>query len=123
MPPSAALTEFVALLFLLQDKEQILLPVPLQTARDFLFTGPHSPIPQRRQFPPLPLSCQNRLHNRLPRYPAQIADHIRQLQVHLRQRLVHPLNVPRCSSDQIVPLPPVRPHHADFLRRPERIPQ
>jgi len=33
---------------------------------------------------------------------------------HLRQRLLHPLDVPAGTLYQIIPLPPVGPHHANL---------
>ena len=43
--------------------------------------------------------------------------------VHLRQRLLHPLNMPARTPHQIIALSPVGPQHANLLRGPERISQ
>jgi hypothetical protein len=42
------------------------------------------------------------------------------MDVHLRQRLLHPLNVSARTPHEIIALTPVRPQPADLLRRPKR---
>src|SRR5262249_28973394 len=80
-------------------------------------------IAKRRQLMRIAFPCQNGLDDRLSRHSAHIAQHIRQLEIHLRQRLLHPLDVPPCRLHQIIALPPVRPHRADLRRWPKRISQ
>jgi hypothetical protein len=58
-----------------------------------------------------------------PVIPLTSAQHIRQLDIHLRQRLLHPLNVSACIPHEIIALTPERPQPADLLRRPKRISQ
>src|ERR1017187_9498070 len=66
---------------------------------------------------------QNGLENGLSGHPADIAQYIGQLDTHLRERLLYPLDVRYGCPYEIVALPPVGAHRADLLRRPERIPQ
>jgi len=69
------------------------------------------------------LPIQNRLHDGLPGDPTDVADHVGQLDIHLRQRLLHPLNMATGTPHQIVALSPVRPQGANLRRRAKRIPQ
>ena len=46
-------------------------------------------------------------YDHLSSHPAQIADHIRQLNVHLRQCFLHSLNAGRRPNHVLCPLPPV----------------
>src|SRR5215831_2422536 len=73
-------------LLLLQHKQLIVLPIALQRLRDLLFAGLHPNIPIRRQLACIAFPIQNRLNNGLPRHPADVADHIGQLDIHLGQR-------------------------------------
>ena len=66
-------------------------------------------------------SAQNRRNDRLTRGPADIANGIGQLHVHLRQRLLHMLNAARGVPDMLLPLPPKRTHHQSLFVRAERI--
>src|SRR5436853_425997 len=50
-------------------------------------------------------ACQNGLDDGLSGCSADIGQHIGQLQIHLRQRLLHPLDVPAGTLYQIIPLP------------------
>jgi hypothetical protein len=106
------LAKLVSRLFLLQDEQLILLPVALQSLRDLFLAGLHSlaglhpAIPIRRQFPGIALPIQNRLQDGLPGHPADVADHVGQLDIHLRQRLLHALNVATGTPHQILALPP-----------------
>jgi len=64
---------------------------------------------------------QNGLNDRLSRHSAHVTEHIGQLDIHLRQRLLYVLDVPSGCPHEIIALPPVRPHGANLLRRPKRI--
>jgi len=66
-------------------------------------------------------SLQYRADNRLASLPADIADHVGQLHVHLRERLLHTLNAPRRIADMLFALPPVGPHHQDLFGRAKRV--
>src|SRR5215831_199461 len=117
------LAKFVAILFLSEHKQQVFLPVPLQAARDLFCPRLDPYITQRCQGLWVTLASQNGLDDGLPRHPAQIADHVGQLHVHLRQHLLHTLDVPPRALHQVVPLPPVSPQPANLLRRSERVAQ
>jgi hypothetical protein len=99
------------------------LPVALQSLHDLFLAGLHPAIPIRRQFLGIALPIQNRLQDGLPGHPADVADHVGQLDIHPRQRLLHALNVATGTPHQILALPPVRPQDANLLRRAKRIPQ
>ena len=99
------------------------MPVALQAPRDLQLACLHARIAKLSQFMRIAFTGQNRLDDRLSRHSAHVSEHIGQLDIHLRQRLLHPLNVPPGRLHQIIALPPVRSHLANFLRRPERIAQ
>src|SRR6201984_3207003 len=61
------LAKLVTILFLLQHKQQILLPVALQTERNLLLTGLHSRISKGCQLTRITFACQNGLNDRLSR--------------------------------------------------------
>ena len=56
-----------------------------------------------------------------PVQPAEIADHVRQLDVHLGERLLHPLDAGAEAAHVIAPLAPIGPCDADLGWRMERI--
>jgi hypothetical protein len=76
-----------------QHKQLILLPVAFQSLCDLLLASLHSAIPIPRHFPGVAFPIQNRLQDGLPGHPGDVADHVGQLDIHLRQRLLHPLNM------------------------------
>src|SRR6516162_1513715 len=117
------LAKFVAILLLLEHKQQVFLPVPLQAAGDLFFARLDPYIAQRRQGLWVTLASQNGLDDGLSRRPAQVADHVGQLHVHLRQHFLHTLDVPPRALHQVVALPPVSPQLANLLRRSERVAQ
>src|SRR5439155_15719721 len=96
------LAEFVTILFLLQHKQQIFLPAALQTPCNLLLTRLHPKITKRSQLTRIAFACQNGLDDRLPGHSADVAQHVRQLDIHLHQRLLDPSG---CDV-----LPPARDH-------------
>src|SRR5215469_12573695 len=111
------LAKLVSRLFLPQQKQLILLPVALQSLRDLLLAGLNPAIPICLQFPEIAFSIQNRFQDGLPCHPTDVADHIDQLDIHLRQRLLHALNMTTTTAHQILTLPPVSSPAANRLRR------
>ena len=95
----------------------------LQILRDLFLARFHPNIPKRSELMRIAFTRQNGFDDRLPGHSADITQHIRQLHIHLREHLLHPLDVPRCRLHQVIALPPVCPHRADLLRGPERIAQ
>ena len=93
------LAELITVLFLLQEEQQVFLPVALQMSRDLLFAGLHPAVPIGRQFPRIAFTSENRLDNRLPGYDSDIALGIGQLQVHLGQGFLNALNVSARTPD------------------------
>ena len=117
------LAKLVTLLLLFQYEQQILLPVALQIPCDLVLARLYARIPQLSQLTRIAFASQNGRDDGLSGDPADIAQHVRQLDIHLRQGLLHALDVPPCRLHQIVALTPVRAHRADLLGRPERIAQ
>src|SRR6201981_1222888 len=109
------LAKLVSLLLLLQNEQQIFLPVALQIARDLLLARLDSTIPKLSQLMRITFASQNGLDDGLSGDTADIAQHVRQLHIHLRQPLLHPQNMSTCTLDEIVALPPVGPHRANLL--------
>jgi hypothetical protein len=96
------LAKFVALLLLLQHKQHIFLPVAFLTARDFFLAYLHPPIPKRSPLIWIAFANQDGFHDRLPRHPAHVIEHIGELDIHLRERLLHSLNMPTGRPHQII---------------------
>src|ERR1700721_1112757 len=59
----------------------------------------------------------------MPVNSTDIADHIGQLHVHLRERFLHVLNACTARRHQSLPLPKVGSQYLDFLRGTKRIVQ
>jgi len=79
-----SLAKLVTILFLVQHKRQILLPVTLQTEGDLLLTGLHSRISKGCQLTWITFTCQDGFNDRLSCHSTHIAQHIGQLNIHLR---------------------------------------
>ena len=109
--------------FLLQHEQQFGTPVALQAFGDLLLAGLNPRIAEFSQFLRIALTSHNRPHDRLSGQPAQIADHVCQLHVHLRQCLLHPLNASRRSLHVFPSLPPVGSKHPNLGRGLERVVQ
>ena len=69
------------------------------------------------------LAREDRADDALPGPAAQIADDIRQLDVHLGQHLLHPLDAGADRVHMVAALPPVRPHDANLGGRVKRVPE
>src|SRR5580700_2049615 len=80
-------------------------------------------IAQFSQLPRIALSFQDRTHDILSGYSAQIANHVRQLQVHLRQSLLHPQNARPDFTQMFCPLPPIGAKDPNLRSWLERIVQ
>src|SRR5256886_2428187 len=104
-------------------------PVPVSRQRanpvasclpDSAQSAPHSlspgdPETQPVYFIRIAFARQNGLDDGLSGCSTDIGQHIGQLQIHLRQRLLHPQNMPTRTLHEIVALPPVGPHLANLL--------
>src|SRR5882724_478833 len=113
------LAKFVTILFLLQHEQQIFLPITFETSCNLLLTGLHTRIPKCSQLMRISLAGQNRVDDCLSRHSANVRQHVGQLEIHLRQRLLDPVNMSARTLYQIIALPPVGPHGANLLRRAE----
>ena len=75
------LAELVTILFPFQDKEQIRLPVAFQTPRNLVLTRLDARIPKCGQLMRIAFAGQNGFDDGLPGHSADIAQHIRQLEI------------------------------------------
>src|SRR5215472_6794448 len=88
------LAELIGILLLLEHKQQIGLPVAFETPRNLLLTGLYPRISKLRELTGIAFTSQNGLDDRLSGRSVQIGQHIGQLNIHLRQRLLYPQNMP-----------------------------
>src|SRR6266478_8881037 len=102
-----SLVNIVHLDFLVQHKEQILAPVAFQAFGNLRLAGVNPRIAEFSQLLRIALSGHDGTHDFLSGNSTQIADHVRQLQVHLRQRLLHPQNTRPYSTRMFCPLSPI----------------
>jgi hypothetical protein len=94
-------------------------PVAFQRFSDGLGVDFDVWIPQLGELCAVPLSSQDGVHNGPARQPGNVTDDMMDLQVHLRQRLVHVLNMLAGRRDQFVPVPQHGSHGADVLSGPK----
>jgi transposase len=106
---NAFLVGVVGVHFLFHQEQQLRSPVALQALSNLLRAGLYAPIPEFRQFLGITFPAHYGAHNQLPSQPAQVADHIGQLHIHLRQGFLHPLNAARRRLHMFGSLPPIRP--------------
>ena len=86
---------------LLQDKQMLFPPSPGQRFSNLLFTVLATRVPQRCQHPGIPLPCHDRADDLLPGHSRHIRHRLRELHVHLQQRLLHVLNMRRAMFHQL----------------------
>jgi hypothetical protein len=79
-----------------------------------------APVTQRREFGRVAFAGEQGVNDREPGQPSDVADHMVQLQIHLVQRLLHPLDMGRGGLDQALTMSEQRAQFADALRRPKR---
>ena len=80
-------------------------PVAFQRFSDGLGVGFDVWIAQLGKLCAVPLSSQNGVHNGTACQPGNVTDDMVDLQIHLRQRLVHVLHVLTGGRHQFVPVP------------------
>src|SRR2546425_1165725 len=114
-----SLVGIVHLDFLFQHKEQLLAPVAFQAFRNLLLAGLNSWITEFRQLPWIARSGHDGTHDLLSGDSTEIADYVRQLQVHLRHRLLHPQNARPDSTRMFCPLPPIGTQYPNLRSRLE----
>jgi hypothetical protein len=114
------LDDLLTILFLLQHKQQVFLS---SCPPDSIQSAPRSPAPEDYETQPAyadHVRPQNGLDDCLPGHSALIAQHIGQLGYSSASaRFLHPLDVPARTLDEIIPLPPVGPNHANLLAMAE----
>jgi hypothetical protein len=84
---------------LLQHKDQLLAPVAFQTLGYFSAAGLNPGMTQFGKLPRVTFPTDDGRHNQLSRHPTQVADHIGELNIHLRQRFLHSLHTGRRSRE------------------------
>ncbi len=109
------LVELVKLQGLREGKKMFLPVVAFQTTGDLFFRLLHPVIFERRQLPRVAFSRQDSADDGQSREPAQVAQDVMQAEVHLRQRLLHVLNVGASGAHQVFPVAQVAAQHADFV--------
>src|ERR1035441_8417362 len=94
-------------------------PVTFQRFSDGFGVGLNVWIPQLGELRAVPLASQDGVHNSKASHSGNVTDDMMDLQVHLRQRLVHVLHVLTGCQDQFVTVTQYGPHGADVLRSEE----
>ncbi len=108
----------------LREGKDVLLPVVAdQRLPDRLHRGMAARVAQCRQRCRIPLSSNNRANDGHARHAGDIRDHVMELQVHLRQRLLHVLDVRVGIVQQALTQPEIGPERRDVAFRPETGPQ
>src|SRR5262249_49200601 len=80
-------------------------------------------IPQLGEFCAVSLSSQDGVDHGKASHPSDVADDMMDLQIHLRQRLVHGLHLLTGRRDQFVAVAQKGPYRADVLPWPKCRPQ
>ena len=94
-------------------------PVAHQRFANRLFTGFDARVAQFGQHHRIPLSGDDGIYNRQPGHARQIADHVMDLHIHLRQRFVHVLDMLARHLYQFGAVPHHRPYRAHIALRPK----
>src|SRR5262249_50803227 len=113
------LIEAVQFYLLLQNEQQFLAPVPLQTLRNILCRGFHLGPSQSGQYLGIPLPLQDGSDDLHPADTAEVAQHVTELNIHLCQRLLQALNRAAGFCHQIPSVPPQRARDPDLVGRLE----
>ena len=106
-------TGVVEFQILLEHKEQFRPVVAGQRRRDLGGRRPTPAVAKPRQLRRVAFPGDNGADDLQARLPGDVADHEWQLEIHLHQRLLHPLDMHRRELDQGVPVPHVRPQRHD----------
>src|SRR4029434_6126535 len=111
------LIEAVQFYLLLQNEQQLLAPVSLQTFRNILRSSFHLGPSISGQLPGIPLPLQDGSEDLYPANPAQVAQHVAKLNIHLGQHFLHALNRAASAGYQTTPLPPQSTRDPDLVSR------
>src|SRR5271165_244328 len=100
-------------------EQQLLAPRSFQTAGDLLVTGANARVLMSRQSLGVTFSPDNVSQDGHSSRTTDVADHVGQLDIHLRQRLLQVLDThPRCRH-QILSLPQITAQHTNLFGWPE----
>ncbi len=81
---------------------------------------PHARVHQPGELHRVAFPLEDRSDDRQPTEPRHVAEHLRQRQVHLVQRLLHVLALGRAGTDQFVSIPQIGAHHTIRIGGPKR---
>ncbi|PYT23146.1 MAG: hypothetical protein DMG57_32945 [Acidobacteria bacterium] len=104
-----------------QYEQQFLSPVPLQALGNILRRGLHPGLDQGGQYPGITLSFQDGANDLHATHTAEVAQHVAELHIHLRQDFLHALNSTAGFGHQIAPLPPQGARNPDLIGRLEAV--
>ena len=113
------LEEVVGFEGLLEGKHMFLAVGPFEGPGDVLLARLDTSVPQASQGVAVALTGDDRAQDAHAGLARQVADRLVQLHVHLLERLVHELDLPRAGLDDPLAVPPVRAQGGDVLGRPE----
>ena len=107
-------------LYCLGELEQVFVsPMAVQRLCYLRFASLSPIVSEFGQLPGVALPCNDGPNNVHPGLTSNVAHYVLKLYVHLRQRLLHMLDVPGCVLDQHGPLAKVAPKLSDVLLRSE----
>ena len=95
-------------------------PVALQAFCDLVSGSANAHVLHRGQHLTIALPSDNGAQNLLPRLTDHVRDDVGQLDVHLRERLLHALHLPALASQKHPALAPQRAQHTNFFARTKR---
>ena len=114
------MAELVQIVSLAKGEEMFGPPRPLQRKGDLVLAVTTSRIAQLGQFDGVAFARQDGGDDQHSGHPGDVADDLRQLDVHLLQGLLHVLDVAGGVAHQHLPLPPVGTQGQHRIRRPKR---
>ena len=97
---------------LLQREKVLTTPIALQRFANRFFAGFDMRVPQLRQLLRIALPTHDGIHDGQSGQPSDVADHLMDLHIHLRQRFLHVLDMLAGHLHQIAVVPHQRPHRA-----------
>ena len=114
-----SLTRVIQFEILLEHKQKFRAIVAGQRRRDLGRRGTTAPIAMHRQDGRIMRARHDCADDAQPSLARDGADHRRQLQIHLHERLLHPLDVHRRELHQRMTMPQIGAQRDDRRRRPK----
>ena len=94
-------------------------PTGCQAFSDFVDAGADAGVLHRPQDLTITLACHDRAQNVLACLARNVGDDVGQLDIHLRERLLHVLHVPTLAPEQRCTRSPQRAQHAHLAQLDE----